>query len=289
MFPDTPLFSIGNLSIYPYGLCMAVGIILCFAFLLWSLSKLNFNESATDTILFIGVFGTAFGIFSAMLFQSVYNVIDGKSFNLGGSMTFMGGLIGGVVGFLGVYFLYIYVIAPKTKWKWLQFQGNATLTDALPVIPIGICIAHGFGRLGCFFAGCCYGMKTDGTWGIACSDAYGGLAGGVLVIPTQLFEMIFLFVLAAVMFVLWYKKQFNCNFGVYAIAYGVWRFIIEFFRDDYRGAKIIGLQPSQFWSIVMVIVGVGYFFAYKYLFQKHMKHPETQPSVKKKEGSKADS
>lgn len=280
MFPETPLFSIGNLRIYPYGLCMAVGIVLCFVFLLWAFSKLNFNEGATDTILFIGVFGTAFGIFSAMLFQSVYNVIDGKAFDLGSSMTFLGGLIGGVVGFLGVYYLYMYAIVPRTKIKWLQFKGNATLTDALPVIPIGICIAHAFGRLGCFFGGCCYGMKTDGSWGIACSEYYGGLKGGVLVVPTQLFEMIFLLVLATVMFVVWYKKHFNCNFGVYAIAYGVWRFVIEFFRDDYRGAKIIGLQPSQFWSILMVGIGVAYFFAYKYLFKKYMKHPELQPPVK---------
>jgi phosphatidylglycerol:prolipoprotein diacylglycerol transferase len=281
MFPDTPLFSIGSLHIYPYGVCMALGIVLCFVFIYWALTKLNFNESAIDTILYIGIFGTAFGIFSAMLFQSVYNVLAGNAFNLGSSMTFLGGLIGGVVGFLGVYYLYIYLIAPRTKWKWLQFKGNATLTDALPVIPIGISIAHGFGRLGCFFGGCCYGVKTDGTWGIACSEKYGGLSGGVLVVPTQLFEMIFLFVLAAVMFFLWYKRKFNCNFGLYAIAYGIWRFCLEFVRGDYRGGvEGAPLSPSQYWSIVMVLVGVGYFFAYKYWFKKNMKHPELQPSVR---------
>ena len=274
MFPG-PLFSIGNLHVYAYGICMAVGIIACFAFLLWAFWYKNFNEECTDKMLFLGLIATAIGILFAMLFQSVYNYIETGKFTFG-SMTFIGGLIGGVGSYLLFYNLYVYVVAPRTKIKALQNNMNASLTDALPFIPIGITIAHAFGRLGCTFAGCCYGKEAD--WGIYFATA------GTKVIPTQLFECIFLVILSVVMAVLYFKFKFNCNLGLYLVAYGVWRFIIEFFRNDDRGSFIPGLSPSQFWCIIMVLAGIGYFFLYKYVLKAKMKHPELQPSVRKKKG-----
>ncbi len=264
----------GAPGIYPYGLCMATGIVLCFIFLLITMWKKKFNEDATDKIIVIGIFGTGFGIFAAMLFQSTYNFIANpqNGFHLGG-MTFIGGLIGGVVSFLGVYWLYIYVIAPRTKIRFLQNKMNATLTDALPFIPIAICIAHAFGRLGCFFGGCCYGLPSEQyhTWGLPCAAPL----PGVNVIPTQLYEMFFLLLLATVMSILYFKFKFNYNFALYTIAYGIWRFLIEYIRGDARGEFIgTALYPSQIWSIVMVILGIGYIFLQKYVLAKHMKHPE---------------
>lgn len=285
-----PLFTMGSLEVYLYGICMAAGIIACFGFLMYTMWKKNFNDEATDKILLIGIFGTGFGILSAALFQGLYNYIDNPAggFNLSG-MTFIGGLIGGVVSFLGVYCLYIYVIAPRTKIKLLQNNMNGTLTDALPFIPVGISIAHAFGRLGCFFGGCCYGMEAE--WGLYCAGSYsnGIYMQGPKVVPLQLFEMAFLVVLAVVMAVLYFKFRFNYNFGLYAIAYGVWRFGIEFARGDERGQFIgTALSPSQFWSIIMVLVGVGYFFLQYYVLAKHMKHPELQPSVRKPKGEKGE-
>lgn len=285
-----PLFTMGSLEVYLYGICMAAGIIACFGFLMYTMWKKNFNDEATDKILLIGIFGTGFGILSAALFQGLYNYIDNPAggFNLSG-MTFIGGLIGGVVSFLGVYWLYIYVIAPRTKIKLLQNNMNGTLTDALPFIPVGISIAHAFGRLGCFFGGCCYGMEAE--WGLYCAGSYsnGIYMQGPKVVPLQLFEMAFLVVLAVVMAVLYFKFRFNYNFGLYAIAYGVWRFGIEFARGDERGQFIgTALSPSQFWSIIMVLVGVGYFFLQYYVLAKHMKHPELQPSVRKPKGEKGE-
>lgn len=280
MYPD-PLFSIGEVHVWAYGLCMAVGIIVCFAFLLVVMSKHNFNEEAIDKILLIGIVATAFGIFMAMVFQSVYDYIAKPSagFTLKGSMTFQGGLIGGVSSFLIVWNVYVFAIAPKVKKpKLLQNHMNAGLTDALPFIPIGITLAHGFGRLGCTFAGCCHGSETDAWYGMTLYAAsYGKVT---TVVPTQLYECVFLFLLSAIMSVLYFKYKFKCNFGLYAIAYGIWRFLIEFVRDDYRGELVSGLTPSQFWSIVMVVLGIAYFFVYKYVFVRFMKRPEEQPSVK---------
>ena len=279
MHPD-PLFHIFGQGVYAYGICMAVGIIACFAFLMVTMKIKKFNETSSDAVLIIGIFGTGFGLFSAMLFQGIYNLIKTGEFDLG-SMTFIGGLIGGVVSFLAVWNIYMYVVRPRTKIKWLNAEMNATLTDALPFIPIGITIAHAFGRFGCFWAGCCYGKAAD--WGLPC-----GRYVSHNVIPTQLFEMSFLIVLAVVMAVLYFKFKFNYNFALYAIAYGIWRFIIEFYRGDERGQFIGNISPSQFWSIFMVILGVGYIFAQYYFFSKLMKHPENSVAEVKEEPASAD-
>lgn len=270
MHPD-PIFTIFGKGVYLYGICMALGIIACFVFLVLTMKIKRFNEASSDTILFIGIFGTGFGIFCAALFQATYNYIDkpADGFHLN-SMTFLGGLIGGVSSFLGVYFLYMYVVRPRVKVSFLTLPMNATLTDALPFIPIAITIAHAFGRLGCFFGGCCYGKEA--AWGLPCADAAG--LYGVNVIPTQLFEMSFLILLGAAMALLYFKFKFNYNFAVYMVAYGIWRFIIEYFRADYRGSMGSALTPSQIWSIVMVILGAGYVFLQYYVLRKHMKHPE---------------
>ena len=72
MYPE-PLFTIFGKGVYLYGICLALGIIACFVFLYFIMKFKKFNDASTDVIIFIGFFGTAFGIFAAMLFQSVYN------------------------------------------------------------------------------------------------------------------------------------------------------------------------------------------------------------------------
>lgn len=275
---DGALFHIGKLGVYPYGICLALGIIACFLFLLFTMTKRNFNEEAIDKMLFLGIAATGFGILMAAVFQALYNYIDepSRGFRLD-SMTFQGGLIGGVVGFLAVWNLYIFVIAPRTKIKLLQNNMNASLSDALPFVPPSITIAHAFGRLGCTFAGCCHGAETDAWYGVW---MYTNEFGHAKVVPTQLYECIFLVLLTVIMVVLYFKFNFKYNFGVYAIAYGVWRCVIEVFRADERGTFIAGLTPSQFWSIIMIILGVGYFFLQYYVLSKFMKHPELQPPVR---------
>lgn len=278
---DGPLFSIGKLHFYPYGLCMALGIILCFVFLLYTFRHYNFNEEAIDKILTIGIFATAFGVFMAMVFQSMYDYIENPSqgFSLGESMTFQGGLIGGVTSFLIVWNLYIFVIAPRTKYKVLKNNMNAGLCDALPIIPIGITIAHAFGRLGCTFAGCCHGAQTDAWYGVW---MYTYEFGYAKVVPTQSYECLFLVILTGIMMLLLFKWKFKYNLALYAIAYGVWRFLIEFVRDDHRGDFIGAVTPSQFWSIIMIILGIAYIFIAKYLLVRFEKHPQDQPLVREK-------
>ena len=267
MYPNE-LFNIFGVSVDLYTICFLVGIIACLIFTIIAMKKCGYSSTARDAIIFIGILSIMIGLLSAALFQAFYNLIAGKGFKFEG-MTFIGGLIGGVIAFVGLYFLYVYVINPRLKEKsFFKSDMNKGIWYLLRIAPISITIAHGFGRIGCFFAGCCYGKETDAWYGIQ----FPGLH--TKVIPTQLFEAIFLFALSAAMIVLLFVVNFKYNMSLYLISYGIWRFVIEYFRGDYRGSFIPGLSPSQFWSIIMVLLGIAIFFLYKKFDPRFNKEPE---------------
>lgn len=261
MYPNE-LFNIFGISIDLYAICFIVGVVACLIFTVIAMKKTGFSSTASDAIIVVGILSIMLGLISAVLFQGFYNLIAGKGFTFGG-MTFIGGLIGGVISFVGLYFLYVYVINPRLKEKNIfKSDMNKGIWYLLRIAPISITIAHGFGRIGCMFAGCCHGHATEEWYGIWNESM------GTKAVPIQLMEAIFLFLISAVMIVLLFKFNFKYNMTVYLMGYGLWRFIIEYFRADYRGDFIPGLSPSQFWSIIMFIGGIVFFFLYRYFDPK---------------------
>ena len=269
MYPNE-LFNIFGLSIDLYLICFLVGIIACLVFTILAMKKTGYSSTARDTIIMIGIFAIIIGLLSASLFQAIYNLAAGKGFTFEG-MTFIGGLIGGVISFVGIYFLYVYAINPRLKEKsFFKADMNKGIWYLLRIAPISITIAHGFGRIGCLFAGCCHGKITDEWYGIWNAEV------GAKTVPIPLYEAIFLFVLSALMIVLLFRLDFKYNMTLYLISYGIWRFVIEYFRADYRGDFIPGLSPSQFWSIIMVIGGIIIFFLYRYFDPKFVKEEQLE-------------
>ncbi|MBQ8429408.1 MAG: prolipoprotein diacylglyceryl transferase [Clostridia bacterium] len=249
MYPDKILG-----LFHMYGLMIGIGILACFGILFWYGKKQKVEESFLDFLFYNGIISIALGFGSAALFQATYDYIENPEagFQFGG-ITFIGGLIGGVVTFLVVYFAF------RKKFK-------SRLIDVLSFIPCCILVAHAFGRVGCFFAGCCHGEETEAWYGIYMyARSFGKYAK---VVPTHLFEAIFLFALFAVCFILVWKKKFRHNFSVYLIAYGIFRFCLEFLRGDDRGQFIGSISPSQFWSLMMIVLGVGLIFLLRWVYQK---------------------
>lgn len=240
-----------ELGIYWYGVMIALGILACFVVLFLFAKYKKVDEKFTDFCFYNAIFAIAAGLGGAALLQAIYNYIQNPEagFNFGEGLTFIGGLIGGVGFFLIVYFI-------------VRRKFNDTLLKVMPIVGSCVTVAHGFGRIGCFIAGCCYGKPT-------CSD-YGCYFDTLeRVHPTQLYEAVFLFVLFAVLTFLAFKYEFQYNMGIYLIAYGIFRFVNEFFRGDDRGQFVKGVSPSQFWSIIMVLLGIGYILAIKFdLFGK---------------------
>ena len=260
MYPG-PLFW----NVHTYGLMIAIGLICLFIVLFTYGKKIGMKSEHIDFVFYLGFFAIALGFGSAALFQSVYNYIDdvkelgsAAKFSFDGSMTFIGGLIGGVAVFLILYNL-------------LKKKYPVPMTQILGVAPCCITVTHAFGRIGCFFAGCCYGKETDSFLGVQFPDL------PAPVHATQLYEAAFLFVLFAVLSFLLLKKGFKHNMSVYLICYGIFRFCNEFLRGDYRGNFLGIISPSQFWSLCMIALGVGVIYIVRYLLKKEAK--TQQPNV----------
>lgn len=250
------------LNVHLYGVMIAAGLLCCFGVLFFYTKKKGFNEKFVDFIFYDGIASILVGFLGAALFQAFYNYLKNPEggFDITSGLTFIGGLIGGVVCFLTVYFVF---------FKMKKLTGN--IFDLLPIATCCILVAHGFGRLGCFFAGCCYGKPTDSFLGVRfpVNSLYSGYDGSP-VHPTQLYEAAFLFLSFALFSLLYLKKNDNYIMSYYLVSYGVFRFLIEYVRGDVaeRGKFIGHLFPSQFWSIIMIVIGITLFFFIRRHYKK---------------------
>ncbi len=246
---------------YLYGLMIALGLLAAFIVLFYWGKKKKIEENFVDFIFYNGILSIIVGFGAAALFQATYNYIENPEagFNLSGGITFMGGLVGGVICFLAIYFIF------RKRYK-------TKLVDTLSMFPCAILIGHGFGRIGCFFAGCCYGKETDCFLGVQ----FPGFSAPVH--PTQLYEAAFLLLMFGICFYLLMKKDFKHNLSLYLISYGVFRFLIEYVRADHRGEFVAGISPSQFWGVIMVVAGVALYLTLWYL-EKRKKAKETVERV----------
>ena len=257
MLPD-PIITIGTLEIYMYGVCIAVGVVMAIVILRLYGKKLKVNPKLLDFVELDGYVAIGIGFLFSALFQAVYNYIENPAagFKFGG-ITFLGGLLGGVATFFIIYFIF-------------KKKRNLRFVDVIEIIPCSILIGHGFGRIGCFCSGCCYGIEVEaGHWYSWMGVDFPEVPG--IVFPTQLFEAIFLFIMFGILSVLCLKKKGKQNFSIYLITYGIFRFLIEYIRGDERGQFIPGISPSQFWSILMVLAGIGLIFITKYCLLKGSK------------------
>ena len=242
------------LNVHMYGIMVAVGILCAFAILYLYAKKLQIDRAFIDFIFYDSIASVVVGMGSAALFQGIYDYIEDPSlgFRPDGGITFIGGMIGGSICFLAIYFTF-------------RKRLTARLTDIVSLLPCCITAAHAPGRIGCFFAGCCYGRETDCFLGVK----FPNLSAPVH--PTQLYEAAFLFILFALASYLLLKKNFRGNMILYLIGYGSFRFLIEFIRDDERGKLIGKLTPSQFWSLIMIALGA---VLIPILYKKHKTYKE---------------
>jgi len=232
-----------------YTLMIIIGIAIAFTiFILYSRKNMERQYRLTVEIalcasILIG-FGGALGV------QKLIDLIN-QNFSRDFPMTFYGGLLFGVLTFILVFFLYIKKKYPK----------DASFEQICIIAPCCITAAHSLGRVGCFMAGCCYGKPTDSWIGIV-------FPGVGKVIPTNLMEAIFLAILTVVLVILAFKFNLKYNLSIYLMSYGIWRFIIEFFRGDDRGSYFLGMSPGQWFSILAIIGSIVLFFFFRHNSKK---------------------
>lgn len=224
------------------------------------------NARLHNFCLYTAIAAVVLGYGSAVLFQAFYNIAKLGKFEINKSTgaTFYGGLIGGATVFLAIYFIAGHFIFKDKSNKQRFFDVSDCVAPA-------IAIAHSLGRIGCLMAGCCHGAVTDKWYGIHM------VLLQKKVVPTQLFESIFLFCLF-LFFVIRIKKGRSYNLPLYMIIYGVWRFFIEYLRNDYRGTTFVSaLTPSQLTAVFMIVGGIALIFVFKYL-KSRLKDVKEEPS-----------
>jgi phosphatidylglycerol:prolipoprotein diacylglycerol transferase len=137
----------------------------------------------------------------------------------------------------------------------------------MDLVAPSIAIGHGIGRLGCFFAGCCYGKPTALDWGVTFTSPLAGkISGtplGVALHPTQLYEAGAEFLNFAILVWLGTKRRLTGQIiGAYFVLYGIERGTIEFFRGDPGRTLLFGDRVSlmQIVSLVLILLGVYLWF-----------------------------
>lgn len=233
-----------------YTVALALAIVSALAIFRIFADRAKIVAKLQNLCIISAVFAIIFGYLSAVFFQALYNIEKYGEFRLDSQTgaTFYGGLIGGAAIFLLIYFVIGSRMFGENREHIKSFFLIADITA------ISIVVAHAFGRLGCLMAGCCHGKITDKWFGIYMP------ALDAKVVPIPLFEAVFLFALGGVFaYMLLHKK--HGTLAYYMMFYGVWRFFIEYARDDYRGTTIISfLTPSQLVAILMVIGGAIFSF-----------------------------
>ena len=230
-----PFIHIGSLSLPMYGLCTMVGTV----FALLAVFKLRKKGSplSEDNLLDALIWAILLGFLCAKV---LYFIVEPPQMPhswrelwdlISAGLVFYGGLLGGLLG--------LFLVSRKTKKNMITF------TDLMAPC---FCLAHAGGRVGCLMAGCCYGMEYTGPCAV--------VLDGVSRLPTQIMEAVFLVILAVVLIAVYLKKpRRGVVTGLYMTIYAVWRFVIEFFRADYRG-NVGPLSTSQFISLFILAFGV---------------------------------
>lgn len=258
-----------NLQMGLYDVCLLLAILTCLVLYRVFADRQKFKAKIQNFALITALFAISGGYYAAALVQTFYNWNsalatnpDAKFWDFWGTgATFYGGLVGGVLIFLIIYF----------GVGALLFQEKENVHHFFPIAHIAgavIPLAHGIGRIGCLMAGCCHGkVCTEPQWyTVTFYNLYkNGVVEAFYAVPVQLFEAVFLFALAAVL--LWRVfKDKHYNLPIYTVCYGVWRFFAEYLRADARGQGLIPfLSPSQQTALLLIAVGVGTFFAEKYV------------------------
>lgn len=250
MFPD--LIDIGVFHLKTYGACMATGFIICW----WILEKLTGRKDLGDLLMRLMIGGVIGARIAYVIehWDSEFAAAPAKIIRVDqGGLMFYGGFILSLLIFF--------------HWCRVKKENTLALSDLFSIIlPLG----HAFGRIGCFFYGCCYGRDSNAWCAVVFPEGspswYEHGRRAVSVLPTQLFEAGALLVLFTTLLTLHLKGRANKNHwaaqsgfltGIYMISYAVIRFVIEYMRGDPRAA-VGPFSISQTISIALAALGLTF-------------------------------
>ena len=234
-----PIISLFGLSLGTYGICCVIGGALAIWLAIRNGKRFQQDRFAMLEACVWALIGGFLGaklLYLLVSFSDIMEMFQTSGFNwntisslLEGGFVFYGGLLGGLAALL----LYLH---------HFQLPYGVYLSSITPAIPL----AHAFGRIGCFFAGCCYGKPVG--WGIAMQQI-----PDVPRIPIQLIEAGCLLVIFTGLLLLQRRRAHAPALRIYLISYAVCRFALEFFRGDELRGIWLGRSTSQWISLAIIL------------------------------------
>ncbi|SLM27719.1 HolA (modular protein) [Desulfamplus magnetovallimortis] len=238
------LFKIGNITLYTYGLFVGLGFLAAVMLAGRRASKQGIAQEEITDLFFVVLVSSLVGA------RVLYIILNFEEFSSdilaifriwNGGLVFYGGFIAALLSSL------IYVrIKGMPVWR--------TADIIAPAIALG----HAIGRVGCFFAGCCYGHSCDLPWSVTFKDPDSLAPLHIALHPTQLYSVLSNLLLFIILVVVDKKKKFEgFTFWLYIFLYGIFRAFIEIFRGDPRGDFVLDyLSVSQGIGLLMSLVGL---------------------------------
>lgn len=238
---------LGPVTIHMYGVMIAIGILAAVFVATKRAKKLALNEDMIYNILWMALIGGFLGCRIVYYLTMIPDIMKKPSilwdFNTG--YVVYGGIIGGILA------NFIYFKIKKLDF-WVYFD----------LVMPEISLAQGFGRIGCFFAGCCHGKATASPIGFTYTHSeYAPV--GVSIYPTQIISSLgnFMIFLLLVMYAKKNKAKGTVA-SLYMMLYSAGRFFVEFLRGD-EGRGFIGvLSTSQAIAIGMFTFGFGSYIVF---------------------------
>lgn len=242
-------FVILGKTIPSYAFFGIVGIILGLIYLFWqSRSK----KQSFDDVVYFYIWSLLFAMLGAKLLYllielpSIVKQLSSGSDPLTllwtyvtGGFVFYGGLLGAILGV-------------RLSCSYFKKQPGVFFPLMLPVLPL----VHGFGRIGCYFTGCCHGIQTTGHFSVIYTDSIAA-PNNIPLLPVQLMEAIADFILFLILHVLSKRTVLNPYLlDIYLLSYCTVRFVLEFFRGDSVRGSFLLLSTSQWISILLIIVAM---------------------------------
>ena len=242
---------IGSFMIPWYGLFAVLGIAaaMLLGYFLIRAAHMDY-EDFIQIVCFVGL-GAMIGA------KLLYLIVSWKSIDfsriteleyvnmlMGGGFVFYGGAAGGLSG--------LWLCGKILRLPVLEYA-----RAAIPVIPL----AHGFGRIGCAAAGCCYGIPYDGPGAVVYTEAAAAPLNMPL-FPVQAVEAAGEFLIAGILCIYIVRcrqsQKTIKSIEMYLVFYAVLRFALEFLRyDDSERGMLSGLSTSQWISIAVCAAAAG--------------------------------
>lgn len=263
----------GPISIYSYGVAIAVGVLI-FAWLIQRDSKyiqLNIGNKLIDIL----IASIITGVFGGRLLYILTEPEADKTF-----MSFLSFWEGGF-SILGCI-LAILIIMP-----WFLKRLHIPIIPFLDIVAIYVPLVQSISRVGCFFAGCCYGITSNVSWSMTYTDPNTAAPMNIPLHPTQLYSAIILAIIFLSMYLVIQKvaKRPGQLLATYLILSSTERFFVDFWRadrtyPDFTSTMPFTLMPNFFNQLsinqliaLLIIVTALLFLIYVTLFVPQKNDP----------------